>query len=103
MSDRVGPDPDFVHTPDCVYGGDDHVGAACRPGPLERLRQPLDLAETAWGIIANAGGGDWTKETQEWQDAAARWRDAYHAALDAAQEPVPSAEVLNHAIHDATG
>jgi hypothetical protein len=41
----------------------------------------LDLLETAWGIIANAGGGDWTRETPDWQDAAARWRDRYHATL----------------------
>ena len=34
-----------------------------------------DAIEAAWGIIANAGGGDWTKETPEWQEAAARWRD----------------------------
>ena len=39
-----------------------------------------DLLEVAWGLIANAGGGDWTKETPEWQDAAARWRDNYFAA-----------------------
>lgn len=31
--------------------------------------------EIAWGIIANAGGGDWTKETPKWQEAAAKWRD----------------------------
>lgn len=37
--------------------------------------------EAAWGIIANAGGGDWANETPEWQEAATRWRDAYHAAL----------------------
>ncbi len=39
---------------------------------------PDDLLEAAWGIIANAGGGDWTTQTPEWQEAAARWRDAYH-------------------------
>jgi len=39
------------------------------------------LLEMAWGIIANAGGGDWKKETCEWQEAAARWRDDYHATV----------------------
>lgn len=39
------------------------------------------LLEIAWGVIANAGGGDWTRETKEWQDAAARWRDDYHATV----------------------
>lgn len=37
-----------------------------------------DLAEAAWGIIANAGGGDWARESPDWQEAAARWRDQYH-------------------------
>src|ERR1035441_4032176 len=28
-----------------------------------------EACEIAWGIIANAGGGDWTQETEEWQQA----------------------------------
>lgn len=47
------------------------------------MQTDLERAETAWGIIANAGGGDWTKETKEWQEAAARWRDEYFATLAA--------------------
>ena len=39
------------------------------------------MLEAAWGIIANAGGGNWSKETPDWQKAAARWRDAYHRTL----------------------
>lgn len=31
------------------------------------------IIELAWGVIANAGGGNWTLETQEWQDAAHAW------------------------------
>jgi ABC-type transporter Mla subunit MlaD len=43
----------------------------------------VDALEWAWTIIANAGGGDWTKESQDWQDAAAKWRDeAWHPTLD---------------------
>lgn len=34
-----------------------------------------DLLESAWGIIANAGGGNWSTQSEEWQEAAARWRD----------------------------
>lgn len=37
-----------------------------------------DLLEVAWGIIANANGGDWSKATDEWREAAERWRDEYH-------------------------
>ena len=39
----------------------------------------LDLLSDAWGIIANAGGGDWTTQTKQWQRAATQWRDDYHA------------------------
>ena len=35
------------------------------------------LLEQAWGIIANAGGSDWTRESEEWRTAAAKWRDEY--------------------------
>jgi len=41
----------------------------------------LELCDRAWGIIANAGGGDWSKETADWTAAACRWRDQYHAIL----------------------
>jgi hypothetical protein len=36
------------------------------------------LLERAWGIIANASGGDWDKATAEWREAASAWRDEYH-------------------------
>lgn len=38
-----------------------------------------DAAEYLWGVVANVSGGDWTLQTPEWQQAAARARDAYHA------------------------
>jgi hypothetical protein len=47
----------------------------------EGHRALLDLAEFAWGIIANANEGDWEKATPEWQDAAKRWRTQYHDLL----------------------
>ena len=40
-----------------------------------------ELLQLAWGIIANAGGGDWTRETPEWREAAVRWREGYHAMI----------------------
>lgn len=47
------------------------------PDPeIEKLR---DLAEAAWGIIANAHGGDWNKESDDWRVAAEKWRDRYNA------------------------
>jgi hypothetical protein len=49
-----------------------------------------DLEEFAWTIIANAGEGDWLRESKAWGEAAVRWRTEYHAKLDAApREPVP--------------
>ena len=36
-----------------------------------------DLLEMAWGLIANAHGGDWDQATPEWREAAERWRDEY--------------------------
>jgi len=42
-----------------------------------------DLLVTAWGVIANAGGGDWDTQTLEWKGAAERWRDRYFAVLPA--------------------
>jgi len=41
----------------------------------------MDLAETAWGIIANAGEGNWDTQTADWREAAARWRSRYHDLL----------------------
>lgn len=41
----------------------------------------LNLLETAWGIIANVSGSDWKLQSQEWQEAAAKWRRRYHYVL----------------------
>jgi hypothetical protein len=53
----------------------------------------MDLLETAWTIIANAGEGDWGSLPSAWREAAERWRDRYHAALAAyvARNPAPPA------------
>ena len=50
----------------------------------ERLLE--DLLSTAWGIIANAHGGDWVLANAEWRGAAARWRDRYFATLPGSPE-----------------
>ena len=39
------------------------------------------LLERAWGLIANAGEGDWKRESETWQAAAAAWRDRYFGSL----------------------
>ena len=40
-----------------------------------------DLLELAWGVIANAYGGNWGDANDEWHGAAIRWRDQYHDQL----------------------
>lgn len=42
-----------------------------------------DSEEAAWGLIANAYGGDWNSASlaSGWKIAAERWRDAYHETL----------------------
>lgn len=41
----------------------------------------LDVAEDMWGVIANASGGNWDEQSDEWRDAAARVRDRYFDSL----------------------
>ena len=48
-------------------------------GPMNEA----ELLELAWGLIANAGEGDWPREHPQWQGAAARWRTHYFNYLDA--------------------
>jgi hypothetical protein len=42
-----------------------------------RLVEGDEAIEVAWGVIANASGGNWERESPEWQAAAARWRDRF--------------------------
>jgi hypothetical protein len=57
-----------------------------------------DLLEAAWILIANAGEGDWTRESDDWQQAAAKWRDRWHAWLD---EHIHGAQSDEDRIRDA--
>jgi hypothetical protein len=47
----------------------------------EELHEARELNELAWGLIANASGGDWERESEQWRRAAARWRDRWHKTL----------------------
>lgn len=76
----------------------DYPGGMGSPGPWDEERKsptlhkdsPTEAIEAAWGLIANASGGDWSKESPEWQEAAARWRDRY--MIDRTNFP-PAAEM----------
>lgn len=45
-----------------------------------------DLLMFAWGLIANAGEGDWSRESEEWDVAAKKWHDQFHVRLDIARK-----------------
>lgn len=53
----------------------------CEKARKEERERMGDAAEMLWVVLANVNGGDWTKQTKEWQEAAARWRDNYFNAL----------------------
>ncbi len=44
---------------------------------LEKIIQLKHSQELAWGLIANAYGGDWGQASLDWSMAAGRWCDAY--------------------------
>ena len=46
----------------------------------------INLIEEAWGIIANAGNGDRSIETEQWKEAASRWREKYYELLKLVRE-----------------
>lgn len=58
------------------------------------------LLEEAWGIIANASGGDWDKENPHWKSAAERFRDRYHRQLNSPQGMYDKEEELEAAMKD---
>lgn len=77
-------------------------------GEIYQLRADM---EVAWGIIANAFGGDWDLAQKGWKEAAERWRDeAWHRiagevyAKRAREAPVATTtelETLEDAIQEA--
>jgi hypothetical protein len=42
-----------------------------------------DLLYDAWTVIANVSEGRWSEQSDKWVTAALRWRDRWHAHLDA--------------------
>ena len=55
----------------------------------------LDSMEVAWGLIANAYGGDWDTASPKWKAAAKRWRDEHwHGTLDCGANTDETVETL---------
>lgn len=48
--------------------------------------------ELAWGLIANAYGGNWEKASDEWRVAAERWRDEYMTGKQMHQPEEPASD-----------
>lgn len=74
--------PFFLPDGFSIVAGD---GAADEKLSPENL---IDLLDTAWCVIANAGAGathdgtvGWHNETAEWKEAAERLRDRWHEVL----------------------
>lgn len=40
-----------------------------------------DILSYAWTLLANVSGGDWTKQSPDWQNAVKRWREHYFSLL----------------------
>jgi len=55
--------------------------------PVEEENKKLrDALDYAWAIIANASGGNWEKESSDWQTAAAKFRDeCYYPSVSTLQ------------------
>lgn len=76
--------------PECGWSQPYRADVPQAGGPVPGGAPPpsmADAAEMLWVVLANVSGGDWTKQTPEWQEAAARWRDNYFAALRGVPAP----------------
>jgi len=57
------------------------------------VQRLVDGIEVAWGIIANAHGGDWASASPEWRSAATRWRnECWNRVLSGRQPREPASE-----------
>jgi len=78
-----------------VIAAEDHdraVAAAFAAGRAAASPDPPDeeFTEAAWGLIANAYGGNWGDAPDAWRGAAERWRDEYIAGANAHPRPAAS-------------
>lgn len=76
----------------------------------EKAEEPAPTAsacpscDDAWGLIANAHGGDWSKASEKWRAAATRWRDAWMSSRPTASAqggPTPTLEECQRAAIEA--
>lgn len=55
----------------------------------QNLRNMWSAAEMLWVMLANVSGGDWSKQSAEWQHYAGVWRDNYHSHIPLDVERLP--------------
>lgn len=62
----------------------------------DEIEQLQESEESAWGLIANAYGGDWdlASEASGWKKAAERWRDNYQDNLTHLDETNTKVELV---------
>lgn len=74
-----------VHSNPVTMANIEFIAAARQDVPdlLDEVARLQDLAEAAWGLVANAWGGDWdlASEKSGWKAAAERWRERYHTLV----------------------
>ena len=63
------------------------IAAAHAEGETRGEEKMARAAEMLWTVVANASRGDWDKQSIEWQEAAARWRDFYFSCLPVLAPP----------------
>lgn len=51
----------------------------------------IDAAEALWVVVANVSGGDWSKQSVEWRQAAERARDLFFGASAKPEQTVETA------------
>jgi hypothetical protein len=51
------------------------------------MNNNTEAVELAWGLIANAYGGNWDLAATEWRDAARRWRNRFMIAAEGSSDP----------------
>lgn len=98
-----GPSPEFLTADldDVIAALSDYrasLPAAARAAATPDPPTSDEFTEAAWGLIANAYGGNWSEAPDEWHGAAARWRDEYVAGAVAAPPAASPDERLRSAL-----
>lgn len=81
---QVGDGRDRIPADVVAFARAYHASALATTARALTNRPPmndLDLLELAWGLIANASDGDWSRESLNWRETAEKWRDLYHQRL----------------------